>query len=315
MSQPEMQPEGPPRKESDAGSGEIGVEASASGSRAGGAGGSGGGRGVGAGGGGGGAGDTGARDGSGGGGAGSGGGPRAGGAWGGGSGAGGRDLTGRPFPLGDWGEPAERLDELYRWVESGALETAEWYLTDRVWKRRGARALRLGTAVGVVAGVALPLLDLTGALSGAAGWGYLSLLLGAACMGCDRYFGLTSGWIRNLATAQAVQRRLQVLQFDWASECVRETLGPSEGTASEATERCLGVLRRFSEDITELVRSETADWMVEFRAGPAPMGTQALVSGTAGGRAEPGGLPGRFSMPSVAARPNMPRQRPPEAPR
>ncbi|MEU3204020.1 SLATT domain-containing protein [Streptomyces cyaneofuscatus] len=317
MSQPEMQPEGPPRKESDAGSGEIGVETSASGSRAGGAGGaggSGGGRGMGAGGGGGGAGDTGARDGSGGGGAESGG-ARAGGAWGGGSGAGGRDLTGRPFPLGDWGEPAERLDELYRWVESGALETAEWYLTDRVWKRRGARALRLGTAVGVVAGVALPLLDLTGALSGAAGWGYLSLLLGAACMGCDRYFGLTSGWIRNLATAQAVQRRLQVLQFDWASECVRETLGPSEGTASEATERCLGVLRRFSEDVTELVRSETADWMVEFRAGPAPMGTQALVSGSSGGRAEPGGLPGRFSMPSVAARPNMPRQRPPEAPR
>ncbi|MFD6800827.1 SLATT domain-containing protein [Streptomyces cyaneofuscatus] len=317
MSQPEMQPEGPPRKESDAGSGEIGVEHSASGSRTGGAGGaagSGGGRGV-SGGGGGGAGDAGARDGSGGGGAGSGGGARAGGAWGGGSGAGGRDLTGRPFPLGDWGEPAERLDELYRWVESGALETAEWYLADRVWKRRGARALRLGTAAGVVAGVALPLLDLTGALSGSAGWGYLSLLLGAACMGCDRYFGLTSGWIRNLATAQAVQRRLQVLQFDWASECVRETLGPSEGTASEAAERCLGVLRRFSEDITELVRSETADWMVEFRAGPAPMGTQALVSGSAGGRTEPGGLPGRFSMPSVAARPNMPRQRPPEAPR
>ncbi|MEW1612372.1 MULTISPECIES: SLATT domain-containing protein [unclassified Streptomyces] len=275
MSQPEMQPEGPPRKESDAGSGESGAERSASDSRGGGAGGFGA--------------------------------P--------GFGAGGHDLTGRPFPLGDWGEPAERLDELYRWVETGALATADWYLEDRVWKRRGARALRLGTAAGVVAGASLPLLDLTGTLSGSAGWGYLSLLLGAACMACDRYFGLTSGWIRNLATAQAVQRRLQVLQFDWASECVRETLGPTEGTASEAAERCLGVLRRFSEDITELVRSETADWMVEFRAGPAPMGTQALVSGTAGARAEPGGLPGRFSVPSVVARPNMPRQRPPEAPR
>ncbi|MGW1665755.1 SLATT domain-containing protein [Streptomyces microflavus] len=310
MSQPEMQPEGPPRKESDAGSGESGVECSASGSRAGGAGANGG---AGASGG---AEGTGGAGGNGGGrGAGSGGGARTGGAWGGGSGAGGRDLTGRPFPLGDWGEPAERLDELYRWAETGALATADWYLKDRVWKRRGARALRLGTATGVVAGAALPLLDLTGTLSGSAGWGYLSLLLGAACMACDRYFGLTSGWIRNLATAQAVQRRLQVLQFDWASECVRETLGPTEGTASEAAERCLGVLRRFSEDVTELVRSETADWMVEFRAGPAPMGTQALVSGSAGGRVEPGVLPGRFSMPSVAARPNMPRQRPPEAPR
>ncbi|WP_392676226.1 SLATT domain-containing protein [Streptomyces sp. LN785] len=227
----------------------------------------------------------------------------------------GRDLTGQPFPHGDWGEPAERLDELYRWVETDALRTADWYLRDRVWKRRGARVLRIGTAVGAIAGGALPLLDLTGALAGAAGWGYLSLLLGAACMACDRFFGLTSGWMRNLATAQAVQRRLQVLQFDWASECVREVLGPTEGTASEAAERCLGVLRRFSEDITELVRSETADWIVEFRAGPAPMGMQALVSGGgAGGRAEPGALPGRFPVQSVT-RPNMPRQRPPEPPR
>ncbi|HEY9440339.1 MAG TPA: SLATT domain-containing protein [Streptomyces sp.] len=262
MSQPEMQPDGPPRKESDAGSGaNAGTERS--GSRY----------------------LTGARD-----------------------------LTGRPFPHGDWGEPAERLDELYRWVESGALDTAEWYLRDRVRKRLGARLLRLGTASGVIAGAALPLLDLTAALNGAAGLGYLSLLLGAACMACDRYFGMTSGWIRDLATAQAVQRRLQVLQFDWASECVREVLGPTDGTASEAAERCLGVLRRFSEDITELVRSETADWMVEFRAGPAPMGMQSLVSGAAGSRHEQNPQHGRFSMPSVA-RPNMPRQRPPEPPR
>ncbi|WP_443049261.1 SLATT domain-containing protein [Streptomyces sp. NBC_00316] len=242
-------------------------------------------------------------------------GPESGSGQGPGSAAQGRDLTGQPFPLGDWGEPAERLDELYRWVEADALRTARWYLADRVWKRRGARALRIGTAFGVVAGAALPLLDLTEALDGAAGWGYLSLLLGAACMACDRFFGLTSGWIRNLATAQAVQRRLQVLQFDWAAECIREVLGPTEGTASEAAERCLGVLRRFSEDITELVRSETADWMVEFRAGPAPMGMQALVSGSgAGGRTEQWAPPGRFPIQSMA-RPNMPRQRPPEPPR
>jgi hypothetical protein len=42
------------------------------------------------------------------------------------------DLTGRAFPHGDWTLPAERLDELYRWVERGALDTAAWYLADRV---------------------------------------------------------------------------------------------------------------------------------------------------------------------------------------
>ncbi|MEU8713686.1 SLATT domain-containing protein [Streptomyces sp. NPDC093272] len=222
------------------------------------------------------------------------------------------DLTGRPFPLGDWGEPAERLDELYRWVERGALGTAEWYLSDRIWKRRGARALRCGAAVGAVLGAALPLLDLTGAVGGVAPWGYLALLMAVACVGIDRFFGVTSGWIRDMATAQAVQRRLQVLQFDWASESVREVLGPAEGTASEAAERCLAVLRRFSEDVTELVRTETADWMVEFRTGPAPLGMQATV--TAGPRADAGHLGGRFPLPPGAngSRPNMPRQRPPE---
>ncbi len=127
------------------------------------------------------------------------------------------DLTGRPFPLGDWGEPAPRLDELYRWVEQGALETAAWYLADRVWKRRGARALRTGAALGAVSGAALPLLDLTGVMSGVAPWGYLAMLVAVACVAADRFFGVTSGWIRDVATAQAVQRRLQVLQFDWAS--------------------------------------------------------------------------------------------------
>ncbi|MFF3740861.1 SLATT domain-containing protein [Streptomyces sp. NPDC002566] len=221
------------------------------------------------------------------------------------------DLAGRAFPLGNWGEPAERLDELYRWVERGALETASWYLADRVWKRRSARVLRSGAAAGTAAGAALPLLEVTGALGGAARWGYLALLLAAACAGADRFFGVTAGWMRDVATAQAVQRRLQALQFDWASESVREVLGPAEGTAAEAAERCLSVLRRFCEDVTELVRVETAEWMVEFRTGVAPMGIQASSFG--GARGEAGGAHGRSALPpGAAARPNMPRQRPPE---
>ncbi|GAA3967035.1 SLATT domain-containing protein [Streptomyces marokkonensis] len=221
------------------------------------------------------------------------------------------DLTGRTFPLGDWTLPAERLDELYRWVERGALDTAARYLADRTWKRRSAVALRGGAAVGALAGAALPLLDMSGVAGSVARWGYLALLFAVACVTADRYFGVTSGWMRDVATAQAVQRRLQVLQFDWASESVREVLGPADGTASEAAERCLLVLRRFSEDVTELVRTETADWMVDFRAGAAPPALQAGASG--GGRPEAGaGGPGRFSVSSNGPRPNMPRQRPPE---
>ncbi|MGY0068725.1 SLATT domain-containing protein [Streptomyces sp. QTS137] len=222
------------------------------------------------------------------------------------------DLAGRVFPLGDWGEPAPRLDELYRWVERGALETAAWYLAVRVWKRRCARALRTGAVAGAATGAALPLLDLTGATAGAAPWGYTALLLAAVCVAADRFFGVTSGWMRDVATAQAVQRRLQAFQYDWASECVREVLGPAEGTASEAAERCLSVLRRFSEDVDELVRAETADWMMDFRTGTsAPPAVQGAPAGT--GRPESPGQPhGRFATAPGTTRPNMPRQRPPE---
>lgn len=225
-----------------------------------------------------------------------------------------RDLAGRAFPLGDWGEPAERLDELYQWAESGALRTIDWYLTDRVAKRRAALALRIGTAAGASVGGLLPLLDLTGALDGGAQWGYLALLFAAVCVACDRFFGVTAGWMRDVATAQAVQRRLEVLQFDWASESVREVLGPTEGTAAEAAERCLTVLRRFNEDVTELVRCETADWMSHFRAGPAPLGGASAATWAPQRTETAPDRTGRIVLPP-GARPNMPRQRPPEPPR
>ncbi|WP_329384032.1 SLATT domain-containing protein [Streptomyces sp. NBC_01716] len=225
-------------------------------------------------------------------------------------------LLAEAFPAGDWSEPAQRLDELYRWAEASALRTVTRYRAERVAKRHCARALRAVTALGVVVGAALPLLDLTGVLGRTAtGWGYLSLLLAVACLGCDRYFGVTSGWMRNVATAQAVQRRLQTLQYDWASECVREVLGPTDGTASEAAERCLVVLRKFSEDITELLRAETTDWMVEYRSGPAPPVTQSAVIGGMGTTARADGfggiMSGRLPLPP-GTRPNMPRQRPPD---
>lgn len=233
------------------------------------------------------------------------------------------ELLGQAFPLGDWGEPAERLDELYQWVEQRAVETVDWYLVDRSRKRRIARLLRAGTAAGFAGGAVLPLLALAGVLDSLAPagplaplvWGYLSLLLALLCAGCDRWFGLTSGWMRDVATAQAVQRRLEALQYEWATESVREVFGPAEGTAAEAAERCLGVLRRFSEEVSELVRAETGGWMVEFRTGSVPPLNQPAALPGWHRRAEPrGAAAARFPMPP-GARPNMPRQRPPDHPR
>uniref|UniRef100_UPI0015EE3D2A SLATT domain-containing protein n=1 Tax=Streptomyces albidus (ex Kaewkla and Franco 2022) TaxID=722709 RepID=UPI0015EE3D2A len=143
-------------------------------------------------------------------------------------------------------------------------------------------------------------------------WGYLALLCAAVCVGGDRFFGLTTGWMRDVATAQAVQRRLEGLQYDWASEAIREVLGPVEGSAGEAADRALALLRRFTEDLSEIVRAETADWMLEFGSGPSPLRLQSAAS-------HPGRPPEPQSTQSSqrlhaspVVRTSMPRQRPPE---
>ncbi|MBD0674687.1 SLATT domain-containing protein [Kitasatospora sp. NPDC091335] len=222
------------------------------------------------------------------------------------------DLSTRQFPLGDWGEPAERLEELYRWSEERAVEAIEWYRRDRIWKRRWARLLRFGAAGFAAGGVIVPLVGLTGRFAHGTDWGYVGFALSAACLATDRVFGLTSGWMRDISTGQALQRRLEAFQFDWASECVREVLGPTEGTAGEAAERCLGVLRRFCEDVSDMVRSETSEWMLEFRASMTQLPTQS--AGAWGGRTEPGVGAQVRVLPPPGTRPTMPRQRPPEGP-
>lgn len=222
------------------------------------------------------------------------------------------DLRALPFPLGDWTEPAEHLEELYRWAENGALCTADWYLSGRLPKRRAARALRLCATVCGTAAAALPLVELAGG-GAPARWGYLALLLAGGCVAADRLLGFTTGWMRDVATAQAVQRRIEALRFDWAAESVREVLGPAEGTAAEAAERCLAVLRGFCEDVADLVRVETSDWMVDFgaHAAAAALRTRPPAPHSSPRPAPPPGL----RLPHPSTRPTMPRQRPPESPR
>lgn len=226
-------------------------------------------------------------------------------------------LPARPFPHGDWADPGTRLDELYLWVESGALSTVRAYLAARRAKRRAARSLRAAAALSAAAGGTL-LLGLAAGGSapgaGSAGWGYLALLAllaAVACVAADRGLGLTAGWIRDVATAGAVQRRLTALQYDWAAEDVREVLGPAEGTAAEAAHRRLALLRGFGEDVSELVRAETADWMAASGAcgGALAARSPGLWDGPPRPSRGAESAPPR-SAPGGRGGPGLPRQRP-----
>jgi SMODS and SLOG-associating 2TM effector domain 2 len=89
------------------------------------------------------------------------------------------------------------------------------------------------------------------------------LALAAACIGFDRFFGISSGWMRSMTTAQALERRLEQLQYDWAAECARtaaRTVDPKQA------QNRLALLRAVSDDMAALMQQETAEWVLEFQS-------------------------------------------------
>jgi VIT1/CCC1 family predicted Fe2+/Mn2+ transporter len=189
------------------------------------------------------------------------------------------DLRPSPFTVTsvvDWERPAEALTTLFTRAESAALEAVDWYLRHKRSRKRASRLLRALSILLVSMGVLVPLLtSVVKPLH--AEYGYALLALAAACVGFDHFFGLSSGWMRDMVTAQAIQRRLEVLRFDWASECARSAL--TTRRQLEEVERQLTLLREFAGDLVALTSSETSEWIAEFQTSLA--GAQRKAAATA----------------------------------
>lgn len=174
------------------------------------------------------------------------------------------DMVPRPFPIvaaERWKQPEAVLAELYDEAQSRAIEVCEWYLADRLGKRTVSRLLRGLAVVLASAGGLIPLANVTIGQA-VSGWGYVLLAGAGVCFGFDRFLGLSSAWMRDMVTAQRIQRRLQVFQFDWtALDAARG------GAAVAAIEPYLTLLRDFATDLSDLMIEETSEWVSEFQSG------------------------------------------------
>lgn len=174
------------------------------------------------------------------------------------------DLTPVPMPMltvDDWRNPVVALDTLRRWAEQEAAEAVTWYLRDKTGKRLGSRVLRALAIVLAAAGAIAPLL--AAGTASRTNWGYVLLALAAACVAFDHFFGLSSGWLRDVATAQALQRRLAQFRFAWVAANADQAL---RSAYSADVPRRLELVERFVADVADLVSGETGDWRVEFQA-------------------------------------------------
>ncbi|AKH82308.1 hypothetical protein AA958_08795 [Streptomyces sp. CNQ-509] len=177
-----------------------------------------------------------------------------------------RDLGGRPFPaiaLEATGGPQEILQELRAWAEREAEDAIEWYLADKRRKRLGSRIVSVLTILLAVGGTLIPLASV---ISGGPpqGWGYVLLALAAGCKGFDHFFGMSSGWMRDITAAHALRGALNDFRMAWAAEHLRAAADGALDPA--ALERRLALLTSLVEAVQRQVESETAEWLSDFRA-------------------------------------------------
>jgi hypothetical protein len=191
------------------------------------------------------------------------------------------DVTVPDFNVQDltWGSPAEvqeSIKRLYRYAEGVANESINWYGRHKrklAWKSRLLRLLAIVlTAVGGLTPIisALGLSNQTfpewakGLSMGQLG--YLFLGLAAACVGLDRFFGFSSGWIRYITTKMTLERALSDFRFEWAMIVAK--LGGQDPTPDQV-QLMIQRVKEFSSAINTHVDQETQAWVSEFKTNIA----------------------------------------------
>jgi hypothetical protein len=162
---------------------------------------------------------------------------------------------------------------LYRWTEGAAIETIEWYLSEKRAKARWSRVLRVMAVLLIVGGGVTPVIAVASRSAGLAIWGYIPLGLGAGCVGLDRAFGFSSSWMRYLATATAIQRSLMAFQLAWAELIANKNLGGYKSL--EWTLAALRLIMKFADSLSGFVESETQSWVSEFHSHVSDLERQA----------------------------------------
>jgi hypothetical protein len=202
------------------------------------------------------------------------------------------DISTAPRPdLGPdaWRDPAATIEVLRDWAEAHTITAIEWYLKDKRSKRIGSRATRALAVIFAGIGGIVPLiadsLDIDVAV------GYVFLALAAGCVAFDHFFGFSSGWMRDMSTAQALQQRLMTFRILWVRWQAEQAgvlpvdQAEQAGQAGvlpvkpDSVRSALDMIQALVIDVEKATNEETAAWIGEFKASLSGMDRLSKANG------------------------------------
>jgi hypothetical protein len=171
-----------------------------------------------------------------------------------------------------WKDPdvETSLIELRRYVENEAQKQIAWYYAKMRRKAQVSTVLRFAAILLFVMGGLVPIIKATlqpDAIKnipfdfGQAG--YLLIGVAAGCVGLDRFFGYSTGWIRYITTAMAIEKSLEEYRMEWARNIAKLRGGPPN---EEQLDQLIQTCETFSLAIKTQVEQETKAWVAEFQS-------------------------------------------------
>ena len=162
------------------------------------------------------------------------------------------------------------LSALHQYVEDQARKQIQWYWAKKRTKAGMSMFLRFVAIILFVLGGLVPIVKATLPAAVVARFpfdfgqsGYLLIGIAAGCVGLDRFFGYSTGWIRYVTTAMAIEKSLEEFRFEW-SRNMAKMRGASP--TAEQLDALIQTCTAFSLAIRNQVEQETKAWVVEFQS-------------------------------------------------
>lgn len=175
----------------------------------------------------------------------------------------GDDLRQTDLPQLDWSNADTALTAAYDYAIAQSKDAENWYVRKRRPKRIGGRILRVSAIVLAAIAALIPILAEIYTHGGkpgiSPGWASVALVLAAALVGLDRYFGLSTGWTRFMTTQLAIAKLRHDFEFEW-----QRAQAPGRDPQPD---QLLQLIHRFISAIDQTVAAETGTWSSEFQAG------------------------------------------------
>ena len=196
-----------------------------------------------------------------------------------------------------WSTPEETrasIGVLYDYAENHAGQSISWYAGHKRKKAVFSRWLRGAAILLTTLGGLSPILGSLGLqqipiprttlVLNVGQLGYFFLALAAACVGFDRFFGFSSGWMRYITTMMSLERLLSAFRFDWSMMAAK--FG-KEDPSPDQVQAMIQRLKEFLASVDAQVDQETQAWVTEFRTSLADIEKTAKTQAEA---ARPGAI-------------------------